>query len=230
MVHHMDIKCKQLRTRAVIFDLDGTLIEFKIRFNDAKLEIISRLRELGIDIRNLSPEDSIQTIISKVTCMNGVANREFNERVRSEIFKVMEKYELEAASNPSPKSDALKVLESLRSMNIMVAVATNSCRKASLLTLQKCGMLAYIHAVVTRDDVERIKPANDLLKRALDLLGVSPEEAVYVGDTVYDIEAAKSMGMKSVTVLGGAHPESMLAEKKPDFIIKSLSELLNILQ
>jgi len=226
----MDVKGKQLRTKAVIFDLDGTLIEFKLRFNDAKLEIISRLRELGIDPGNLSPEDSIQTIISKVTSMNEAANKEFNECVRSEIFKIMEKYELEAASNPSPKDDALKVLENLRSMNIMVAVATNSCRKASLLTLQKCGMLDYINVVITRDDVERIKPANDLLKRALDLLGVSPEEAVYVGDTIYDIEAAKSMGMKSVSVLGGAHSESMLLEKKPDFIIKSLSEFLNILQ
>ncbi|MEM0090160.1 MAG: HAD family hydrolase [Nitrososphaerota archaeon] len=226
----MNDKGKRIHAKAVIFDLDGTLVEFKLRINDAKHEIISRLKELGLDPGNLSPEDSIQTIISKVMSVNGVIDRTLNELIRSEVFKIMEKFELEAASAPSPRNDALKVLKSLKSMNIMVVVATNSCRKASFLVLQKCGMLAYVDVVVTRDDVERIKPANDLLKRALSLLGTSPEETVYVGDSTYDIEAAKSVGIKSIAVLGGIHSEDVLVEKKPDFIIKSLSELLNILQ
>lgn len=226
----MNDKEEHLRTKAVIFDLDGTLVEFKLRVNDAKLEIISRLKELGLDPGNLSPEDSIQTLISKATSMNGVVDKALNELIRSEVFKIMEKFELEAASIPSPRNDALKVLKNLKSMNVMVAVATNSCRKATLLVLQKCGMLTYVDAVVTRDDVERIKPANDLLKKALNLLGVSSEETVYVGDSVYDIEAAKSMGVKSIAVLGGVHSEDVLVEKQPDFIIKSLSELLNIIQ
>lgn len=151
-----------------------------------------------------------------------------NEVIKSEVFKIMEKFELEAALAPSPRSDALKVLRSLKSMNIMVAVATNNCRKASLLVLQKCGMLNYVDVVVTRDDVEKIKPANDLLKKVLDLLKISPKETVYVGDSAYDIEAAKSMGIKSIAILGGVHSEEVLAEKKPDLIIKSLSELLDI--
>ncbi|MCS7136123.1 MAG: HAD-IA family hydrolase [Nitrososphaerota archaeon] len=226
----MSGKEKRLRAKAVIFDLDGTLVEFKLKINDAKLKIISRLRELGLDPGNLSPEDSIQAIISKVTKTNGIVDKTFNERIKSEVFSIMENFELEAALAPSPRGDALKVLTSLKSMNIMVAVATNSCKKASLLTLQKCGMLTHVDVVVTRDDVERIKPANDLLKKALSLLGISSDEAVYVGDTTYDIEAAKSIGVKSVAVLGGVHSENMLAEKKPDFIIKSLSELLNIIQ
>ncbi len=226
----MNEKGKQLRTKAVIFDLDGTLVEFKLRVNDAKLKIISRLKELGFDPGNLSTEDSIQTIILKATNMNGATDITSYEIIKSEVFKIMEKFEFEAALAPSPRSDALKVLTSLKSMNVMVAVATNSCRKASLLTLQKCGMLTYVDAVVTRDDVKKIKPANDLLKKALSLLGTSPEETVYVGDSTYDIEAAKSIGIKSVAILGGIHSESMLVEKKPDFIIKSLTELLKIIQ
>lgn len=222
----MDVGEKSFRVKAAIFDLDGTLVEFKLRVRDAKLEIISRLRELGLDPGDLSPEDSIQTLISKATAVR----KELNDLVRCEVFKVMEKFELEAASAPSPRKDALNVLMSLKSMGIMVAVATNSCRKAALLALQKCGMAAYVDLLVTRDDVERIKPANDLLKKALSLLGVSSEEAVYVGDSAYDVEAAKSMNVKSVAVLGGAHPEGVLVEKGPDFIIGSLSDLLSIIR
>ncbi|MEM3065738.1 MAG: HAD-IA family hydrolase [Nitrososphaerota archaeon] len=226
----MYAKGKPFRVKAAIFDLDGTLIEFKLRVKDAKLEIISRLRELGLDSGNLSPEDSIQTLISKATTIDGIVRKELNEFVRREVFKVMEKFELEAASAPSPRNDALKTLTSLKSMGIMVAVATNSCRKAALLALQKCDMTAYVDLVVTRDDVEKIKPSNDLLKKAISLLGVSSEEVVYIGDSTYDVEAAKSMGVTSIAVLGGVHPEGVLAEKKPDYIIGSLSELLHIIQ
>ncbi len=70
--------------------------------------------------------------------------------------------------------------------------------------LERVGLLTLFGAIVGWFDVERPKPAPDGLLRALDRLGVSPDNAVYVGDSVRDAQAAEAASVSFVAVLSGA--------------------------
>ena len=82
-------------------------------------------------------------------------------------------------------------------------------------------------AVVASDDVERNKPHPDGILRALELLGARPEEAAYVGDSPFDVEAARRAGVHSVAVgWGGIHTREKLEAAGPDAFVESAEELL----
>lgn len=210
-----DIKC-------VIFDLDGTLVEFKLRVRDAKREILSRFKEYGISLDGLSEDDSIKTIIQRVK--HKAEEKGIDpERV---VFEIMERYELEASNNTNVREGVEKTLRKLKSIGMVVVVATNSCRKVAKLTLERFGLINYIDHIVTRDDVENIKPADDVIRKSLEITGLKPNQVVYVGDSTYDIEASRSAGVKSIAILGGIHSENELRSKNPDYIIASIDELI----
>lgn len=84
-----------------------------------------------------------------------------------------------------------------------------------------------IHAMTTSDDVEASKPEPDLVHRALDKAGVPPEHAVFVGDAVWDVEAALAAGVPCVAVLtGGGFSRDELREAGAEEIYESPADLL----
>lgn len=83
-----------------------------------------------------------------------------------------------------------------------------------------------IHAVVNSGDVQNSKPAPDIVLAALDAAGVGPDRAVLVGDTVYDVRAAKAAGVPCVAVLAGGIGGDELRQEDPAGIYGNCAELL----
>jgi pyrophosphatase PpaX len=84
--------------------------------------------------------------------------------------------------------------------------------------------------VVAADDVARHKPHPDPLLLALERLGARPEEAAYVGDSPYDVAAAKAAGVHSIAVTwGGIYAEDVLRAERPNAIVATTKELLDAL-
>jgi len=81
--------------------------------------------------------------------------------------------------------------------------------------------------IVNSGDVENSKPAPDIVQAALEAAGVSPDRAVMVGDTVYDIRAAKAAGVACIALLGGGIGEQELRQEGPAAIYGNCSELLD---
>ncbi|MDP9497403.1 MAG: HAD family hydrolase [Actinomycetota bacterium] len=83
-----------------------------------------------------------------------------------------------------------------------------------------------VTAIVNSGDVENSKPAPDIVLAALDAAGVAPERAVMIGDTVYDVRAARAAGTQSIGLLGGGIGEQELRQEEPTAVYGNCAELL----
>jgi HAD superfamily hydrolase (TIGR01549 family) len=84
-----------------------------------------------------------------------------------------------------------------------------------------------IHAIVNSSDVERSKPAPDIVQAALEAAGVPAHRAVMVGDTVFDIRAAKAAGVPCIGLLAGGIGEQELRQEEPAAIYGNMADLLD---
>lgn len=93
----------------------------------------------------------------------------------------------------------------------------------------RIGCDDVVDAVVNSSDVERSKPEPDIVRAALDAVGVPAERAVMVGDTVYDVRAARAAGVTVVGLVCGGISEQELREAGADAVYGNVAELLEAL-
>ena len=83
---------------------------------------------------------------------------------------------------------------------------------------------------IATDDTERHKPHPDPILLALERLHASPAEAAYVGDSPFDVQAAKAAGVFAVAVTWGRiHSEERLQQEEPDAVVHDAEELVGVL-
>ena len=98
---------------------------------------------------------------------------------------------------------AMETLEALAAKGIGLGLASN--RDKPRQVLEKLGVNRFFSAVVGQFDVERVKPAPDMILKALDLLGAPPEAAVYVCDAKGDLLAAEAARVRTFAMTTGGH-------------------------
>lgn len=92
---------------------------------------------------------------------------------------------------------------------------------------ERIGCDDVVTAAVNSSDVEQSKPAPDIVQAALEAVGVPPERAVMVGDTVYDVRAARAAGVTVVGLVCGGISEQELREAGADAVYGNVAELLD---
>lgn len=118
------------------------------------------------------------------------------------------------------------VLEELRARGFRTAIATGKAGDRARHLLDKLGVIHLFDHVIGSDEVPRAKPAPDIVRRALDLLGARPEDALMVGDAVTDIAAARGAGVTAVAALWGECDAADLLATNPDAALSHPAELL----
>ena len=122
----------------------------------------------------------------------------------------------------------------LHQKNILVVLNTGYNRQTAEFLVKKLGWQEgkEIDALVTASDTERNRPYPDMIELAMKRLSVNDAATVVkVGDSIIDIEEGKNAGCRfSIGVTTGAHTRLQLESAKPDYIIDSLSDLLDIVQ
>lgn len=192
--------------RAVLFDLDGVFVESR----EVWFEVMRALaRKLGY------PEISDQRILA--AWGQGIAEdvRHFYpnstleeiEREYNSLFPVHVKH-------LKVDSEGAEAVASLRARHLKIGVVTNSPTVVTRAMLERAGIVPDVS--VTGSDVSEAKPAPDGILRALELLQVSPEEAIFVGDTAFDREAARRAAIYFVGFrIDGDHRVESLHEIVP---------------
>ncbi|MCX4761557.1 HAD-IA family hydrolase [Streptomyces sp. NBC_01275] len=118
-----------------------------------------------------------------------------------------------------------ELLRQLRDQGIGTAVATGKAGWRARHLLERLGVIGLFDHVIGSDEVPRAKPAPDIVLRALRLLDVGPQEAVMVGDAVTDLAAARGAGVPAIAALWGETDEGALLAADPDFAARKPAEL-----
>lgn len=217
------------RFKAVLFDLDGTLVEFKFKVKESRLAIIDWLSKNGFETSKLTPETKTQRIFEQVEtqCNSKVDGISF-ESARKSMSAILEEFEFQSFAEAKPHPGSLQLLKKLKDEQILTAIVTNSGRRPVDSVLGTFGFLPYIRLIITRDEMKKMKPEPDGLLSAIDRLKVEKSQAVYIGDSVIDIQAARKAGIISIALSQGMSSGQILAKEEPDYLISRIEEVEEI--
>ncbi|WP_461208967.1 HAD family hydrolase [Desulfocurvus sp. DL9XJH121] len=187
--------------RAVVFDFDGTLAELTIDFQHMKRELLAEARRADSTVPppgNMPALEWMDREERRLARRDPDAARDFALRLGAVVRRV----ETEAAARGRLFPFARPLLASLAEAGVRTAIITRNCSEAVGAVFPDAARAAGV--VLSRDDVGRVKPDPEHLMRALDVLGVAPEQALMVGDHVMDIETGRRAGADAAGVLTGS--------------------------
>jgi len=188
--------------RAVIFDLDETLIHSGTDFKKMKSLTIEFLESMGVTPCLLSTHMlnlEIVNIATEDLRMKGLSEEEV-QRVLAKVAEIMNQVELESLDKATLIDGVPETLKALKARGLKVGIMTNSCREYVKKVLARFCLEKYVDAVASRTDVARPKPSAEHAFYVLKILGVSAEGAVLVGDHWLDAECAKKSGLQFILV------------------------------
>ena len=155
--------------KAVLFDLDGTLVHSKLDFKQIRLDIgCPEGQDVLVYLEELNP----------------------SERQRAE--KIVMRHELEDAHSAQIIQGASSLLDRLQDKGIKTAIITRNSLTATQIKIQKSAL--NIEHILTREDVPA-KPNPEALLHFSSLWDLTPQDCVYVGDYLYDLQAANNAKM-----------------------------------
>ncbi|MGD9180776.1 MAG: HAD family hydrolase [Desulfobacterales bacterium] len=228
----MVVEQNKLSVHAVIFDMDGTLIDsidiyFKIveiALERLKLPQVSRKRILdAAEDRDFSWELVLPGEVHHKKDEIIAAAWEIIDEIAPQMF----------AENLKLIRGADHILQSISTSIPRIGLVTSTQRrdlKIKMQPLKSAGVEKLFEVIITSDDVQKRKPAPDPLIACAQKLHVDSGKCVYIGDTRTDIKAGKAAGMKTVGVLTGFDDYDMLAKEGPDVIIDSIRNLTEVLE
>lgn len=245
----------------VLLDWHATLVDTHDAMYHAVDDVLPKLEELGLLERLLPPEES-KTVEDAKLVKYVRENRQLHPKIRAErkisrtdIFEVLFGPDEDAKKRAHQafdacyrryvgevhplESDVRGQLERLRGLGLAVGLISNRHREfmeRELALVDESGWTDLFDTMVCGDDVERRKPAPDLLLKALEELGRPVDETCwYVGDSTTDVVAAKDAGITAV-FYNGAHwdeawiskifPGTVRHPHQPDAVVDSLPELV----
>jgi len=208
--------------RAVVFDLDGTLID---SIGDIADALNATLATRGLPAL---PEDQIKQMVGagvpelvrRGLSAHGVDADDIEPFVR----ELVARYSAQPVARTRLYDGGAELLADLAARGVKMAICTNKPQAITDLVLAELGIAAHFGAVVgTTPDLAR-KPDPAMLRAALDRLGVAAFDALMIGDSAADVGAARALGVPIIVLrsgYGNGAPEDLGA----DALIDSLSEV-----
>lgn len=183
------------RPVAVVFDMDGTMIE-------SERELLVCWREATARL-GLSVDDSVWLSMVGLhdrACVELLHRHLPADDVARLIATTHALYDAKVAAGLPLKPDIEPLLQWLQAAGVPRAVATSTQRPRALLKLEHTGLLGYFDAVVAGADVAHPKPAPDIYLLAAKRLGVDPRRCVAVEDSEPGVRAALAAGMTAIQI------------------------------
>jgi len=188
--------------KAVIWDLDGTLIDFKIDFIRARKEANIILKKYGIRDDLLSLERGILDTfkIAKKEFMSKGKTKDEIKSIINEVDKKVEEIEREAALNASMINGIDKVLDFIKKKKLKQAICTYNHSENAKLSLEKVNLLNFFDIIIGRDAIDNPKPHPDHINHICAKLNIKPNQVVVIGDHYRDIQGALNVGAHSIAI------------------------------
>ncbi len=217
--------------KAMIFDLDGTIIKLTLPLEAMRSEAKRFYIEKGLPPDLLEPADGISSSTAKAKeffLSNGTSEAEWKS-MQDELDVLMASYERSSAKDVSLIKGALETVQYIKSKGIRTAVLTNNSRHAMDIILERIPLDRYFEKIQTRHESPSPKPQPDGLLHITELLGLHPSEVVYVGDALIDGVAAHRAGIEFWGVASGETPAEVLEDLGAKYVMQSINEIDSLL-
>ncbi|WEU39896.1 MAG: HAD family hydrolase [Candidatus Odinarchaeum yellowstonii] len=217
--------------KAVVFDLDGTLVDFKIDYVNARNRVKNYLISVGVPVEYLEDQPIFISLEKAVNYLQSV-NRGENEikNLKESVNRIVFEYEFKAGEETYLKPKARETLNAIKKFNLKIGLFTINNRVVTERVLDKTGIREFFDAIITRDDTCEIKPREGHFLKVLNDLNVKPDESVVIGDTAYDFQAAKKLGALTIGVEGLYDANYFKKVCCVDYTVKELSEIVEIIK
>jgi pyrophosphatase PpaX len=211
------------RPAAVLFDLDGTLI-------DSIGLILGSMRYAFTKCEATAPSDD-EWLTGVGTPLRTMFERYATDD--ADVDRFIAAYREHQFANHDLcvrcYDDVPRVLAALREHDHPLAVVTSKTTALAERGLTHVGIMQYFQTIVGCDSTARHKPHPEPVLTALERLGYEPAEALFVGDSVHDMEAGNAAGVSTVAALWGPFSREQLAISAPTRYIERIGELLQVL-
>jgi len=214
--------------KAVVFDLDGTVVEFNLDYKRLRSDVITFLNNLGLPSSVFSMSDRMTSIVEKAERLmanTGKSKEEIREMKRK-IFSKVDQYEMAAARTTHMFPSVIPTLKLLKERELKMGIFTLNGRRQTEYLLERFHLEKFFDAVVAREDTRKVKPNPEHLEAVLRMLDSQPKETIVVGDSDTDMRCAAQLGAIAVCFANERTPINHLISAGANYIITSFADLL----
>lgn len=212
--------------KGIIFDLDGTLLN---TVDDIKNSLNFVLEENNFPLRT---EEEVKSSLGygSLSLIKDSLPKDTTEDTINKIYNDYVSHYTKNNNNfTKPYEDIMTLLKLLKANKYLLAITSNKMQEA-VTELNQETFLGLIDVAIGERKSLKLKPDPEMIVLALDELGLSNEEVLYVGDTEVDLLTAKNANLKSIAVTWGFRTKKELLKHSPDYVIDSPLDLLEIIK
>lgn len=213
--------------KAVVFDLDGTIVSFNLNYKSARAEVRQFLTTKGYPQSLFSLDESIFEMLKKleIYVKNNERNPEDFKKLRKAVLAILERYEVEGSSSTRLLPGILETLKTLKRMRLKLALFTVSGKRTTDYMVRTFHLARFFDTIVTRDSVSTVKPNPLQLQTVLKRLKINPQQAMVVGDSIWDMRSARELGALAVGVLTGVSSAEELIRSGANWLATSSADV-----
>lgn len=212
--------------KGIIFDLDGTLLN---TVDDIKNSLNFVLEENNFPLRT---EEEVKSSLGygSLSLIKDSLPKDTTEDTINKIYNdYVSHYTKNNNNSTKPYEDIMTLLKLLKANKYLLAITSNKMQEA-VTELNQETFLGLIDVAIGERKSLKLKPDPEMIVLALNELGLSNEEVLYVGDTEVDLLTAKNANLKSIAVTWGFRTKKELLKHSPDYVIDSPLDLLEIIK
>ncbi|MGB6104088.1 MAG: phosphoglycolate phosphatase [Pusillimonas sp.] len=211
---------------AALFDLDGTLLD---TIPDLAQAANAMRQDLGLEAL---PRQTIaayvgkgtENLVARTLSNNPAGAQPSQDDIRRGLALFNRHYHACNGNGAVLYPGALEGLRAFRKAGFKMAIVTNKPTEFTLPLLERAGIATFFDSVVCGDTCEQKKPHPMPLLHACDLLGVGPQQALAIGDSVNDAQAARAAGIAVLAVPYGYNEGMDVRNLEVDDIVTSIAE------
>lgn len=211
---------------AMLFDFEGTLVNFQWKLSEAIEETLEMLWDMGFT-KDLILSRRYSTLMTEaVQVATGIGL--LPDQVREKISSVYDRYDEDALTRWVLRSGVNDFLNAIKAKGIRTGLVSNVGGKCIAKALSKLALADYFDVVLSRNDVMNLKPNPEGLNLAIAKLGICKDSIILLGDSLDDVNAARNAGIRIMIITDGENAKEDILAAQPDHVIQSYEELLNL--
>ncbi|MFZ0944825.1 MAG: HAD family phosphatase [Syntrophobacteraceae bacterium] len=208
---------------AVIFDFEGTLVDFQWKLSEAIEEALEKLYEMGFARTQIRSRkySTLLTEAMHVAPEIGIQPADVGDA----IGNIYDSYDEDALTRWNLRPGVKDFLQALKIRGIQTALVSNIGGKTLAKALSVFGLEALFDITLSRNDVPNLKPRPDGINLALHRMGVSKERSIFLGDSLDDVNAARNADIKVMIITNGENLKSEILAARPHRVFETYEEL-----